>query len=48
MENKDLNKPLTAAEVAIQIGCTPQHIYKQAKKNKIPHYRIGSHIPLLY
>ena len=44
MENKDLNKPLTAAEVAIQIGCTPQHIYKQAKKNKITHYRIGSHI----
>ena len=44
MENKDLKKPLTAEEVSKRVGCTPQHIYKQAKKNKIPHYRIGYHI----
>ena len=39
MENKD-SKALTAEQ--FKGGCTPQHIYKQAKKNKIPHYRIGT------
>ena len=42
--SKIIGKPITAEELAKQIGCTPQHIYKQAKKNKIPHYRIGNHI----
>ena len=34
-------RPLTAEEVAKRIGCTPQHIYTQAKLGNLPHYRIA-------
>ena len=37
-------RPLTAEEVAKRIGCTPQHIYTQAKLGNLPHYRIGNYI----
>ena len=40
----DYAKPLTAKEISERIGCTIQHNYKMAERNKIPHYRIGSFI----
>ena len=30
--------------MAKRIGCTPQHIYTQAKLGNLPHYRIGNYI----
>mgnify|MGYP001158460508 CR=1 FL=1 len=42
--NDEIKKPLTAEEVSKIVGCTPQHIYTQAKLNKLPHFRIGSHV----
>lgn len=40
-----MNKKLLSAEdVANQIGCSVQHIYKMAKKNEITHYRLGNYI----
>lgn len=35
---------LNAEDIASQLGCSVQHIYKMAKKNKITHYRLGSYI----
>ena len=37
-------KLLSAEDVANQIGCSVQHIYQMARKNKITHYRLGSYI----
>ena len=35
---------LTAEQISKIIGCTPQHIYQMAQQNKLPHFRIGSHV----
>tara|TARA_B100001093_G_scaffold496946_1_gene543265 strand:- start:382 stop:576 length:195 start_codon:yes stop_codon:yes gene_type:complete len=43
MEN-EFKKPLTAEELSKIIGCTPQHIYQMAQRDKIPHFRLGSHV----
>ena len=41
----NMNKKLLSAEdVANQIGCSVQHIYQMARKNKITHYRLGKYI----
>ena len=40
----DYEKPLTAEQISKIIGCTPQHIYQMAQQNKLPHFRIGSHV----
>lgn len=37
-------KLLSAEDVANQIGCSVQHIYQMARKNKITHYRLGNYI----
>jgi excisionase family DNA binding protein len=31
-----------AAVIAAAIGCTAKHVYDLAKRNQIPHYRIGA------
>jgi len=46
--SKIIGKPITAEEVAKQIGCTPQHIYNQVKLRTIPHYKIGNAIRFPY
>ena len=41
---REYEKPLTAEQISKIIGCTPQHIYQMAQQNKLPHFRIGSHV----
>jgi excisionase family DNA binding protein len=35
---------VTAAVIAAAIGCTAKHVYDLAKRNQIPHYRIGASV----
>jgi len=42
--NKNIQKPITAKQVAELVGVSPQQIYMQVKLGKLPHFRVGNAI----
>ena len=44
IEDKIEKKFLSAEDIAKEIGCSVQHVYQMAKRNKITHYRLGQYI----
>jgi excisionase family DNA binding protein len=39
-----IDQNMNAAEVAQLLRCTPQFVYYLAKRNELPHFRIGDRV----
>lgn len=39
-----INENMNAAEVALLLRCTPQFVYYLAKRNELPHFRLGDRV----